>query len=131
MKYLYLVYPWLETLLEQDDIHGGTFIEDNVTLQLLPNTLNEEVLDGEHEEREELYNEEFGKGEDLSDEEVDLFSELETHLALGQIAPIDKEKHAQWMVAHLGRPFGAPWFTLVQISQCRAGYKRVMVEFTV
>ena len=123
---------WIPTLLEQDDIHGGTFIEDNVTLQLPPNTFDEEVLDGEHEEREELYNDEFCKGEDLSDEEVDdPPSELETHLALGQMAPIDKEKRARRMVARLGLPFGVPLFTLVQIGQCRAGYKRVAVEFTV
>ncbi|KAG6377905.1 hypothetical protein JVT61DRAFT_14694 [Boletus reticuloceps] len=30
MKSLYLVHPWLDSLLEQDDAHSGALVEDDV-----------------------------------------------------------------------------------------------------
>ncbi|KAG6370568.1 hypothetical protein JVT61DRAFT_11364 [Boletus reticuloceps] len=38
MKSLYLAHPWLDALLEQEDLHNGAFVEGDVAPPTSPNT---------------------------------------------------------------------------------------------
>ena len=43
MNSLYLVHPWLDTLLEHKNMPSGMFVEDNIVPPHSPNTNNEEI----------------------------------------------------------------------------------------
>ncbi|KAF8430510.1 hypothetical protein L210DRAFT_3764535 [Boletus edulis BED1] len=47
MKTLYLIHPWLETVLDREDINGGALIEDDVAPPPSPRTDGEEIDGGE------------------------------------------------------------------------------------
>ena len=44
---LYLVHPWLDTLLEHEDIQSGILVEDDTMPQPFPDNNNEEICDDE------------------------------------------------------------------------------------
>ncbi|KAF8435498.1 hypothetical protein L210DRAFT_3551412 [Boletus edulis BED1] len=105
MNSLYLVHPWLDTLLQHGN-HSSAIAEDD-----------EEVFD-----------------EDTDDEESDddLSSLYEagspSSPAPVQLIPVDRERGARRLVARLRQPFGALMFTLVSTGRRATDYKRVAAD---
>ena len=94
MKPLYLVHPWLDALLDREDVHSGEFVVDDVAPLLSPNT-----------------DEEAASEEDLDDDTYSL-AEPESPLRPAPVVPMDRETRARRLVPRLGQPFGALLFTL-------------------
>jgi hypothetical protein len=106
MKFLYLVHPWLATLLEREGMQSGVSVEDDV----VPNTDDEEI----------------------SDEDDDSSSLPEPKspsiLAPVRMVPMDPETRARRFVARLRQPFGALLVTLASTSRGAVDYKRVAAD---
>jgi hypothetical protein len=111
MKSLYLVHPWLDTLLEHEDIQSGILVEDDVVPPPSPDTDDEEICD-----------------EEINDDSSS-FSEPESPSlpAPVRMAPMDRETQARRLVARLRQPFGALLLTLASTGR-RAAYKRVAAD---
>ncbi|KAF8126348.1 hypothetical protein EV363DRAFT_1174455 [Boletus edulis] len=105
MKSLYLVHPWLDALLEQDDAHSGALLEDDAP----PPPANTD--DGE-----------------ISDEEFDDDTSPLPHAAPEHAAPMDDETRARRFIARLRRPFGALLLTPVASSRRGTDYRRVAAD---
>ncbi|KAF8547486.1 hypothetical protein OG21DRAFT_1450227 [Imleria badia] len=107
MESLYLVCPWLDTLLERGDKSSVTMEEDIVPPRS-PNT---------EEEEEEI------------DDDSSPFAEpeLPSQPARARTISMDRETRARRLVAHLRQPFGALLVTLVSAGG-RADYKRVAAD---
>jgi hypothetical protein len=110
MKSLYLVHPWLETLLEREDMQSDAFVEDDLAPPPSPNTDDEEI----------------------SDEDDDSSSlpepESPSLAAPVPIVPMDPETRARRFVARLRQPFGALLVTLASTGRRTVDYKRVAAE---
>ncbi|KAF8127261.1 hypothetical protein EV363DRAFT_1173089 [Boletus edulis] len=112
MKTLYLIHPWLETVLEREDIHGGVLIDDGVAPPPSPLT----------------------DGEELDDEEIDNDSssfaepEFPSHPAPIRMPSMDKETRARRLVARLRQPFGALLVTLASTGRRTMDYRRVAAD---
>jgi hypothetical protein len=111
MKSLYLIHPWLDTLLEHEDIQSGILVEDDVVPPPSPNTDDEEICD-----------------EEIDDDSWS-FPEPESPSlpAPTRMAPMDRETRARRLVARLRQPFGALLLTLASSGR-RAAYKRVAAD---
>ena len=112
MKYLYLVHPWLDALLEHEDIQGGVFMEDDVMSPPSPNTDDGETCD-----------------EEINDD----FSSLPEPDSLALLTPVsmlpmNRETRARHLVARLRQPFGALLVVLVSMGRRAVGYKRVAAD---
>ena len=112
MNYLYLVHPWLDTLLEHEDMQRGVFVEDHEMPPPSPNTDDEEICD---EEIDDDYS-------SLPDPESPL---LTTPV---RTVPMDRETQALQLVARLRQPFGALLVTLASTGRRAVGYKRVAAD---
>ena len=101
MNFLYLVHPWLDTLLERQD---GGHVEDAMPPRS-PNT-EEEI-----------------------DDDSSSFAELQMPLQPVHVRmePMDKETQARRLVAHLRQPVGALLVTLTSAGG-RADYRRVAAD---
>ncbi|KAF8139079.1 hypothetical protein EV363DRAFT_1580710 [Boletus edulis] len=127
---LYLVHPWLDTLLEREDMHSGTVGEDNV----VPPSLNlddEEIFDEETDD-EETDDEEIGE-EEIDDEETNNNSlrpepKLPSYPALVHAVPMDRETGARRLVARLRQPFGALLITPAATRRRATDYRRVAAD---
>jgi hypothetical protein len=112
MKSLYLVHPWLESLLEREDTQSGVLVEDDVSPPPSPSTDDEEICD------EEI--------------DVDSSSEPEPEFpSLGApvpMMPLDRETRARRFVARLRQPFGALLVTLASTGRRAVDYKRVAAD---
>ncbi|KAG6377838.1 hypothetical protein JVT61DRAFT_14619 [Boletus reticuloceps] len=112
MQSLYLVHPWLDALLEQEGMHSGTFVEDDVAPPTSPNTDDEELFD-----------------EEFDDDSLPLPEpELPFHIARQHLVPIDRETRARRFVVRLRQPFGALLLTPVESSRRGTDYKRVAAD---
>jgi hypothetical protein len=109
MKSLYLVHPWLDTLLEHEGMHSGVFVEDEVVSPSSPDMDNEEIC-----------------GEEIDDNSSSL-PEPESPL-LTSMLPMDRETRARHLVARLRQPFGALLVTLASTGRRVVGYKRVAAD---
>ncbi|KAF8127561.1 hypothetical protein EV363DRAFT_1172210, partial [Boletus edulis] len=107
MHSLYLVHPWLDALLEQEEMHSGTSVED----------------DAHNTDDAEIFDEEFDHDSSPLPE-----PELPFHIARQHLVPIDRETRARRFIAHLRQPFGALLLTPIVSSRRGTDYKRVAVD---
>ena len=112
MNSLYLVHPWLDTLLEHEGMQSGIFVEDDVVPPPSPNTDDQEMCD-----------------EEIDDDPSSL-SEPESPSLSGpvRVEPIDRETRARRLVARLRQPFGALLVRLASAGQRTVDYKRVAAD---
>ncbi|KAF8436821.1 hypothetical protein L210DRAFT_3547707 [Boletus edulis BED1] len=112
MKTLYLIHPWLETVLEREDTHGGALIEDDVVPPPSP------LTDGEEIDDEEI------------DDDVSSFAEpqLSPHPAPIRMPSMSKETRARRLVTRLRQPFGALLVTLASTGRRTMDYRRVAAD---
>ena len=111
MNDLYLVHPWLDTLLEREDKSGGIVPED-IAPPPSPNTDDEEISD-----------------EEIDDDSLSLVEpEPSSHSAPARLVPMDRETRARRLVAHLRQPFGALLVTLASAGGRTVDYKRVAAD---
>ena len=114
MNSLHLVHPWLDTLLEREEMQSGTFVEDDVGPLPSPNTDDEELLD------EDV----------IDDDDASSLSgpESPSRPAPMHRIPMDRETRARRLVAHLRQPFGALLVTLASTGRRAVDYRRVATE---
>ncbi|KAG6371328.1 hypothetical protein JVT61DRAFT_9623 [Boletus reticuloceps] len=101
MGSLYLVHPWLDTLLQHGNIHSSAIVEED----------------------EDIY------GEDTDDEKGDDDSsppESPSSPAPVQLIPVDRETGARRLVACLRQPFGA--VLLAPTGRRASDYRRVAAD---
>jgi len=112
MNSLYLIHPWLDTLLDCEDMQGGTHVEDDVAPPPSPTMDDEEI----------------------SDEEIDDDSspppepESLSHRTRARMVPVDRETRARRLVARLREPFGALLVRLASRGRRVEDYKRVAAD---
>ena len=109
---LYLVHPWLDTLLEHEDIQSGILVEDDVVPPPSPITDDEEICD------EEMDHDSSSLPE----------PELPSFPTPVRMVPMDREARARQLVARLRQPFGALLVTLASTGRRVVGYKRVAAD---
>ncbi|KAF8551245.1 hypothetical protein OG21DRAFT_1487133 [Imleria badia] len=109
---LYLVHPWLDVLLDREDMQTGAFVEDDVE-------------------------EAFSQGtddEDISDEEGEAdFPPLPEPTSPSppprrDTVPMDRETRALRLVARLRQPFGALLLSLTSTRRRSVVYRRVAAD---
>ncbi|KAF8128141.1 hypothetical protein EV363DRAFT_1170736 [Boletus edulis] len=111
METLYLIHPWLETVLDRGDIHSGALMEDDVAPPPSP------LTDGEEIDDEEI------------DDDASSFAEPELPSpVLVRMIPMDKETRARRLVARLRQPFGALLVTLASTGRPTMDYRRVAAD---
>ena len=107
---LYLVHPWLDTLLERDD-KGGAFVGEDIAPLPSPNTDDEEIPD------------------EIDDKSLSLIElELLSHPAPVRVEPMDRETQARRLVGRLRQPFGALLVTLAATNRRAMDYRRVAAD---
>jgi hypothetical protein len=112
MNSLYLVHPWLDTLLEREGMQSGVFVEDDVVQPPSPSTDGKGICDEE------------------MDDDSSSFPEPES-LSLPapvRMAPMDRETRARRLAVHLRQPFGALLVKLASAGQRAVDYKRVAAD---
>ena len=111
MQSLYLVYPWLDFLLERQDIHSNVFIEDDVAPPPSLNTDDEDICDETNDDPSSL--------------PVPDVPSLPTRV---RTIPMDREAQARQLVARLRQPFGALLVTLAATNRRAMDYRRVAAD---
>ncbi|KAF8548773.1 hypothetical protein OG21DRAFT_1489089 [Imleria badia] len=114
MKSLYLVHPWLDTLLERED-KSNVVVEEDVVPPLSPNTDDDGISDIEIDDDGEFF--------DANDD----FSSLAEPVA-ARMVPMDRETRARRLVAYLRQPFGALLVTPTASGRRAMDYKRVAAD---
>ena len=111
MNSVYLVHPWLDTLLDREDMPSGEFAEDDVAP---PSPDTDDALIS-HEE---------------IDDDVSLLPEpiLPLHPTPPRMVPMDRETRARRLVAHLRQSFGALLVTLASTGRRAVDYRRVAAD---
>ncbi|KAF8555063.1 TPR-like protein [Imleria badia] len=109
---LYLIYPWLDVLLDREDMYTGEFMEDDVEEPSSPGADDEDVSDEEAE---------------------DDFASLHEHEppsppARTDTVPMDRETRALRLLARLRQPFGALLLTLTSMRRRSVVYRRVAAD---
>ena len=110
MDSLYLVHPWLDTLLERDS-KSGSIVGEDVATPPSPNTDDEEIAD-----------------EDIDDSFSQVEFEPPSYPTPVRTVPVDRETRAQRLVAHLRQPFGALLVTLASTGRREVDYRRVAAD---
>ena len=109
-NHLYLVHPWLDTLLERGGMRSGVFVKDDILPPPpSPNMDDEEICD------EEIDDDSWSHPDPPS---------LPDPV---RMAPMDREMRARRLVACLRQPFGALLVTLASTDR-RAAYNRVAAD---
>ncbi|KAF8129771.1 hypothetical protein EV363DRAFT_1336453 [Boletus edulis] len=119
MKPIYLVHPWLDTLLQHENMmHSTAFMEEDVVPPPSPDT-----DDG------------GSSGDEIDNEEVDddsaSLDELPSLPSPVEIISMDREgreTRARRLVARLRQPFGALLFTLASTDRRATDYRRVAAD---
>jgi hypothetical protein len=111
MKSLYLVHPWLDSLLGRENMQSGGFVEDDISI---PPSLNTD--DGE------LSNEQI-------DDDAPSLTEPESPSLPAPVHPIpmDRDTGARRLVARLRQRFGALLVTLAATGRA-VDYRRVAAD---
>ena len=116
---LYLVHPWLDALLDHEDV------EDHEMPLPSPYSDDDEISDNE------------GNGEDEDEGETDdedghasLFSgpESSSHAVPAHVAPVDRETGARRLAVRLRQPFGALLLAPKVEDRRIVGYQRVAAD---
>ena len=111
LKSLYLVHPWLDTLLDREDMQSGAFVEDDIVEPSSPTTDDEDISDEEID----------GDSPPLREPQSPLTPLMDTE-------PVDRETRALRLIARLRQPFGALLFTLVATRRRTVVYRRVAAD---
>ena len=111
MNSLYLVNPWLDALLEREDIQSEVFVAGDVVPPPSPNTDDEEISDEETNDDSSL----------LEPESPSLPTPV-------RMLPMDRETRARRLVARLRQPFGALLVTLASTGRRAVDYRRVAAD---
>ena len=116
MSSLYLIHPWIDTLLDREVVQSSPPTEIDVTAPSSPHTDVGELSDEEIDD---------DASDSLSNPEPELLS---PPAPVRIAAPMDKETRARRLVARLRQPFGA--LLLAQASSGRRGmdYRRVAAD---
>ena len=109
---LYLVLPWLDALLDREDMQSGTFVEDDIAEPSSPGADEEDISDEETED-------------DLSSLSEPGSPSLPAPM---DIIPTDRETQALRLIARLRQPFGALLFTLASTRRRAVVYRRVAAD---
>ncbi|KAF8555785.1 hypothetical protein OG21DRAFT_1460469 [Imleria badia] len=118
MKSLYLIHPWLDTLLEGED-KGNVIIAEDVMPPPSPNTDDEEIPDKEIDNDQEFF--------DANDDSSSLAEpEPLSEPPSAHMAPIDREMCTRRLIAHLRQPFSA--LLLASTGGRAVDYKRVATD---
>jgi hypothetical protein len=112
MNSLYLVHPWLDTLLERENMPSDVFVEDDVVPPPSPNMDDEEICEEEIDDGFSL----------LAEPEYPSLS------APVHMVPMDRETRARRLVARLRQPFGALLVTLASTGRRAVDYRRVAAD---
>ncbi|KAN0078113.1 hypothetical protein V8E55_010170 [Tylopilus felleus] len=113
MQPLYLVHPWLDTVLDRGAAHRGMMVEDDVAPPPTPDTDDEEILDEEIEDDSAFLPE----------------PELPPLPAPSQaITLADRETRARRLAARFRQPFGALLLTLATKGRIGIDYRRVAAD---
>ncbi|KAI9464361.1 hypothetical protein HD554DRAFT_2315922 [Boletus coccyginus] len=106
-----LVHPWLDTLLEREDMHSSSFVEDDVAPPPSLNTVDEEI------------------GEENDDDSSSLaVPEPPSIPAPVRMVPTDRETRARRLVARLRQPFEALLVTLTATNRRVMDYRQVAAD---
>ncbi|KAF8552314.1 WD40 repeat-like protein [Imleria badia] len=109
MKTLYLIHPWLDTILDHDEVQSGVS-DHEATPPLSLHSDDEEVFD-----------------EDIDNESLSV-PEPESPTAPVRSVSLDRETRARRLVARLGQPFGALLLTVVSAGRRVVDYRRVAAD---
>ena len=120
MKSLYLVHPWLDSLLEHEHTSSNAFAEDDVAPPPSVYTDDEEISD---DESDDGFDDEV---EESSSEES--IPEPPSQPAPALTVPVDKETRARRLAVHLRQPFGALVLALASTSRRTPDYRRVAAD---
>ncbi|KAF8129810.1 hypothetical protein EV363DRAFT_1417516 [Boletus edulis] len=112
MKSLYLVHPWLDTLLQHTIMHSTGFIED-----VVPASDDGGISD------DEIDNEEVDDSVSL-----DELPSLPSPVEIISMDREDRETRARRLVARLRQPFGALLFTPASTDRRAIDYRRVAAD---
>ena len=130
MESLYLVHPWLDTLLERE-AKSNVIVKDDVAPLPSPNTDDDEISDEGIEDDEKFFgvddndndNDEFFDAHDDFPSLAEL--ELPSQHTPMHMVPVDRATRAQQLVTRLRQPFGALLLTLASTGGRTVDYKRV------
>ena len=123
METLYLIHPWLDSLLEHER-KGSVNVGVAVVPPPSPDTDNEGFFGNCSDNEEEIPEDEFHSSS-LSVCEP----EFASHLAPARAAPLDRETRARRLVARLRQPFGALLVTPVESGRLSTSdYRRVAAD---
>ena len=112
---VYLVHPWIDTLLDREDMQSGAFVEDDVAEPFSSGTEDEEVSD-----------------EDINDDMLPLRERgSPSPPPRMDTVPMDRETRALRLMARLRQPFGALLFTLVSTRRRSVVYRRIAADSTI
>ena len=143
MRSLYLVHPWLDTLLEREDKSNVRGREDVAPPPPSPCIYDQDISDEEvDDDDEEFFDvDDGGEFSDLDDEEffdVKEFFDADNNSsslagplsqpARTHMVSMDKERRARRLVARLRQPFGALLLTLASTGGRAVDYKRVAAD---
>ncbi|KAF8555027.1 hypothetical protein OG21DRAFT_963376 [Imleria badia] len=120
MKSLYLVHPWLDTLLDREGMQSGAFVEDDETPLPSPSTDDEEIFDTDSDDEEF-----FDAYEDVSSLAK---PEPPSQPAPVHTVPLVRETRARRLAVRLRQPFGALLLTLSATGRRAVDYKRVVTD---
>ncbi|KAN0101152.1 hypothetical protein V8E55_001136 [Tylopilus felleus] len=138
-KYLYLVLPWLDVLLDREETQIGAFAEDEEAQDekaFLPETDDEDDSDAEGGDDQAAQGEDDqdAQGEDDSDEEAESEDSppLREHHSPSPLsvdmAPMDRETRALRLIPRLRQPFGALLLSVTSRRRRAVVYKRVAAD---
>ena len=132
---LYLVYPWLDVLLDREDMHSDAFVEDDIA-EPFSYTMDDDLSDEEIED-DLNFADPSGlerDGEILDEDmEVDSFPHPERKSpspppARADAPRMDRQTRALRLLARLRQPFGALLFTLTLTRRRAMVYRRVAAD---
>ena len=112
MRSLYLVHPWLDNLLEREEVESDAFIEDDVGPPPSPNSDNQDIVDEENDDNTSSLPE----------------PESPLHPAPMHMAPMDRETRARRLDARLRQPFGALLLSAAAAGRRAVDYRRVAAD---
>ncbi|KAN0080342.1 hypothetical protein V8E55_009908 [Tylopilus felleus] len=120
MKSLYLVHPWLDSLLEHEHTSSSAYAEDDVAPPPSVYTDDEEISD---DESEDGFDDEFD--ESSSEESIPEPSSQPTPRLP---VPVDRETRVRRLAVHLRQPFGALVLALASMSRRMPDYRRIAAD---
>ncbi|KAF8547410.1 TPR-like protein [Imleria badia] len=113
---LYLVHPWIDTLLDREDMQSGAFVEDDIAEPFSSDTEDEDVSD-----------------EEIEGDTIPRLRECGSPSSPVRMdtVPMDRETRSLRLIARLRQPFGALLFSLVSTRRRSVVYRRIAADSTI